>query len=223
MAPWGGDGGIGVAKLIKSRSPALDSVRLGCRGRLPGHCTGTTDVSDCPYSFYRTSGDIYHTWGAMLANLASTVPFLTGTKPLSRPGGWAYPDMLEVCARARLVGLGVRSRETCSTCGHARFWARPRPASPEAAAALGADTARVPACPNARAGAHAALQVGKLANFTESRSHFGAWAIMSSPVEELPPPILLNGKGWGQCRARGGGGPPPVVVGGGGGGGGGGY
>lgn len=42
--------------------------------------------------FYRTSGDINAHWGAMLANLASTKRFLESNA--SRPGVWAYPDML---------------------------------------------------------------------------------------------------------------------------------
>eukprot|EP01061_Rhynchopus_euleeides_P036021 TRINITY_DN606_c0_g1_i1.p2 TRINITY_DN606_c0_g1~~TRINITY_DN606_c0_g1_i1.p2 ORF type:complete len:417 (+),score=173.06 TRINITY_DN606_c0_g1_i1:56-1306(+) len=60
-----------------------------------GPCTGTTDISDCPYNFYRTSGDINPSWGSMFKNLQTTVKFL-GDVPLSRPGAWAYPDMLEV-------------------------------------------------------------------------------------------------------------------------------
>eukprot|EP01062_Namystynia_karyoxenos_P015880 TRINITY_DN157_c0_g1_i2.p1 TRINITY_DN157_c0_g1~~TRINITY_DN157_c0_g1_i2.p1 ORF type:complete len:447 (+),score=168.08 TRINITY_DN157_c0_g1_i2:68-1342(+) len=60
-----------------------------------GPCSGTTMPSDCPYNFYRTSGDITNTWDSMLANLHSTIPF-QGDPPLSRPGAWAYPDMLEV-------------------------------------------------------------------------------------------------------------------------------
>ena len=75
--------------------------------------------SDCPCNLYRTSGDIGTYWDRMLSNLASTVPFLEGDGPMSRPGGWAYPDMLEVA---------------------------------------------------------------RLKNFTESRTHFGAWAVMSLPV-----------------------------------------
>merc|ERR1719444_780166 len=82
------------------------------------YCQGSTSPSDCPYNIYRTSGDISNNWGSMLANVEYTVPFL-GPEPLSRPGAWAYPDMLEV---------------------------------------------------------------GRLANFTESRSHFGLWAILSSPL-----------------------------------------
>merc|ERR1712216_221478 len=84
-----------------------------------GHCKGDEGVSECPYNFYRTSGDIGTYWDRVLSNLASTTPVLTGDKPLSRPGAWAYPDMLEV---------------------------------------------------------------GRLHNFSESRTHFGAWAIMSSPL-----------------------------------------
>ena len=82
-----------------------------------GHChfDGTRD--DCPFNFYRTSGDINAHWGSMLDNLASTVRYLAGNT--SRPGAWAYPDMLEV---------------------------------------------------------------GRLANSTEDRTHFGAWAIISAPM-----------------------------------------
>lgn len=92
-------------------------------------CTGESDPSDCPFNFYRVSGDIYHSWDSVLANLEYTLPFLgEGGLHLpypqdptvrSRPGGWAYPDMLEV---------------------------------------------------------------GNLANATEDRSHFSAWAVMSSPL-----------------------------------------
>ena len=42
------------------------------------------------------SGDIQRSWRHVLLNLASTSRFLTGDAPLSRPGAWAYPDMLEV-------------------------------------------------------------------------------------------------------------------------------
>lgn len=58
-------------------------------------CSGTTPVSDCPYNFYRTSGDITNNWGSMYGNLQTTIKF-QGTVPLSRPGTWAYPDMMEV-------------------------------------------------------------------------------------------------------------------------------
>ena len=60
-----------------------------------GPCAGDAGVSDCPYNFYRTSGDIKANFASMFSNLQSTVKFL-GEVPLSRPGGWAYADMLEV-------------------------------------------------------------------------------------------------------------------------------
>jgi len=93
------------------------------------YCSGDTSPSDCPFNIYRVSGDISASFGAMVTNLAYTLPFLGlgGMHPpfpqdavvRSRPGGWAYPDMLEV---------------------------------------------------------------GNLVNTTEDRTHFGAWAIMSSPL-----------------------------------------
>ncbi|KAJ9455809.1 Alpha-galactosidase 3 [Diplonema papillatum] len=60
-----------------------------------GPCTGTTTPSNCPYNFFRSSGDIRNDWGAVFRNLQTTVKF-QGNPPLSRPGTWAYPDMLEV-------------------------------------------------------------------------------------------------------------------------------
>jgi len=55
----------------------------------------------CPYNQFRTSGDIVNLWDRVMSNLISVVPFLqppnkAATAPLSRPGCWAYPDMLEV-------------------------------------------------------------------------------------------------------------------------------
>jgi len=60
-----------------------------------GPCSGTSDISQCPFNLYRTSGDITNTWASMFSNLQSVIPYL-GNPPLSRPGAWAYPDMLEV-------------------------------------------------------------------------------------------------------------------------------
>lgn len=59
-------------------------------------CDGSHGTSDCPYNFYRTSHDITNTWESFFSNLQTTVPFLSLTNPRSRPGSWAYPDMLEV-------------------------------------------------------------------------------------------------------------------------------
>jgi hypothetical protein len=73
----------------------------------------------CPFNLYRTSADVYAEWNSVLHNLFSTIPFQDKDQPLSRPGCWAYPDMLET---------------------------------------------------------------GNFRDFKMDRSHFGAWAIVSSPL-----------------------------------------
>jgi alpha-galactosidase len=51
----------------------------------------------CPWNFYRTSGDVRADYASVMANLATTYKYADTL--LSRPGCWAYPDMLEVgCA-----------------------------------------------------------------------------------------------------------------------------
>ena len=72
---------------------------------------------------FRSSGDIRPQWGSILSNL-QTIPPLAAAN-LSRPGCWAYPDMLEV----------------------------------------GVTNGGVP-----------------VLNFTEARTHFGAWCIVSAPL-----------------------------------------
>lgn len=81
----------------------------------------------CPWNFYRTSGDVRAQYASVLANLETTYKY--SDTILSRPGCWAYPDMLEVGCQH---GLG------------------------------GADDPGL--------------------NPEETRSHFGAWAIVSSPL-----------------------------------------
>lgn len=50
----------------------------------------------CPYNWFRSSTDINPSWASILNNLASTTQYQNLTHPLSVPGCWAYPDMLEV-------------------------------------------------------------------------------------------------------------------------------
>ena len=78
----------------------------------------------CPFSFYRVSGDIAPQFFSAVANLNRALPYLRPEAPLSRPGCWAYPDMLEVAVSTP----------------------------------------------------HGAM------THTESRTHFGMWAITSSPL-----------------------------------------
>lgn len=72
-------------------------------------CQGSdtpTNMSYCPYNFYRSSGDIRASWSSVMRNL-HTVPKYEN---FSRPGCWAYPDMLQV---GRLTGpLAVAESRT---------------------------------------------------------------------------------------------------------------
>ena len=65
--------------------------------------------SECPYNFYRSSGDTINTFERVYANVHSVVKFLdpplrspnavvlaASGFALSRPGAWAYPDTLEL-------------------------------------------------------------------------------------------------------------------------------
>ena len=46
----------------------------------------------CPFNMFRSSNDIRAKWSSIMNNLHTTQRFLN----VSRPGCWAYPDMLEV-------------------------------------------------------------------------------------------------------------------------------
>ena len=48
----------------------------------------------CPWNFFRTSGDVRAAYGSVMENLATTYKYADTL--LSRPGCWAYPDMLEI-------------------------------------------------------------------------------------------------------------------------------
>jgi alpha-galactosidase len=50
----------------------------------------------CPFNHFRTSGDINAGLTSWLANLQTTTKFQDADAPLSVPGCWAYPDMMEV-------------------------------------------------------------------------------------------------------------------------------
>jgi len=51
---------------------------------------------ECPMHMYRTGGDIGPAFGPILGEAYSTLAFNDRAEPLSRPGCWAYPDMLEI-------------------------------------------------------------------------------------------------------------------------------
>jgi len=56
------------------------------------HWGGTVPTLDwCPWSYFRSSGDIQANWASMFSNLQTTIPYQDKNAPLSRPGCWAYP------------------------------------------------------------------------------------------------------------------------------------
>ena len=56
--------------------------------------TVPANQSDCPYSYYRTSGDIKASYTSTMENLQTVIKFVD--KNLSFPGCFAFPDALEV-------------------------------------------------------------------------------------------------------------------------------
>jgi alpha-galactosidase len=50
----------------------------------------------CPFHMFRSGGDIGPSFGDIYAKLQYVRPYLATTRPVSRPGCWAFPDMLEV-------------------------------------------------------------------------------------------------------------------------------
>lgn len=92
------------------------------------HWGGTVpNATWCPWNLYRTSGDVRASYSSIVGNLQTTVKWAQTN--LSKPGCWAYPDMLEV------------------GCAHGPGGASDPGLSPQ-----------------------------------ETRSHFGAWSIVSSPL-----------------------------------------
>ena len=80
---------------------ALNSRKRRFPARAGGDCTDSDDSSCpttewCPFNWYRSSGDINSGATSWLRNLQSTTRFQDYERPLSVPGCWAYPDMLEV-------------------------------------------------------------------------------------------------------------------------------
>lgn len=77
-----------------------------CEGVGPG-------VSDCPYHVFRSSDDVYNHWENIVNNINSVTPYLTQANeslaPRSRPGAWAYPDMLETGN----LGCGMQTHLFC--------------------------------------------------------------------------------------------------------------
>jgi len=122
----GDDQGIGFNFIIQhfnaSGKPILVEDCNQGHGHGPPRGLPTDPHGWCPGNFFRTGGDIVADFGNTMEHLQETIPYQNLTDPISRPGCWAHPDMLEV---GNLKG------------------------------------------PN---------------SFTQSRTHFGAWCIVSAPL-----------------------------------------
>jgi hypothetical protein len=121
------DSGFGVCRnmslwaqlLNESGRPVMiENCHQGAEGpglvndaSLTHNCTGLTPVSDCPFNFWRTTGDPEPDWGTIMRELNSlrkvVNPYYGPGKrahsveynadpPRTRPGGWAYPGTMVV-------------------------------------------------------------------------------------------------------------------------------
>jgi alpha-galactosidase len=96
----GDDQGIGyiarVAAINKTGHPML--IENSNQGHMGNPRGNPTNDSYCPFNFFRSGGDIGPDFGNVISKLQRTLPFLGNSTfpPISRPGCWAYPDMLEV-------------------------------------------------------------------------------------------------------------------------------
>ena len=52
----------------------------------------------CPFNMFRSSNDIRAKWSSIMNNLHTTQRFLN----VSRPGCWAYPDMVRLLSCLRI-------------------------------------------------------------------------------------------------------------------------
>ena len=50
----------------------------------------------CPMNMYRAGGDIKASFGSIIGEIYSTIEWNDRKKPLSFPGCWSYPDMMQV-------------------------------------------------------------------------------------------------------------------------------
>lgn len=94
----------GKAILVENSNQGFGNPQRGqCHGNMqcPGpNCRGnpnnTVAPGWCPYNLFRTGGDIGPDFEGVMAKLQATIPYQDLKNPISRPGCWAYPDMLEV-------------------------------------------------------------------------------------------------------------------------------
>lgn len=88
------------AELMKQsgKNYTIENCHWGKCGPFQNNPDGSSCPTEtwCPMNQYRTSGDINASPKSWFNNLQTARKFLENDPPLSRPGCWAYPDMLEV-------------------------------------------------------------------------------------------------------------------------------
>ena len=166
-----GEGLIGRVKAINAsgRAMLIENSNQGVGGPAPAKPHNGRDnpkdaEAPCPFNLFRTGGDIIPDFGTVIAKLQRTIPYL-GNKsfaPISRPGCWAYPDS----ESRRFLSLPPS----------------PTPSLPFPSLGLEPDDTHNQPLP------HTVLEVGNFPSedpakaFLESRTHFGAWCVVSSPL-----------------------------------------
>jgi len=86
------------------------------------HWGGTVpNATWCPWNFFRTSGDVRASYGSVVGNLQTTVQW--AQQRLSKPGCWAYPDMLEVGCQHGPGGASDPGLTLAETRTHFAAWA----------------------------------------------------------------------------------------------------
>jgi len=96
----GDDDGLGYATMMdeikRTGKPILVENCNQAHGHGPLRGLPTNESGWCAMHMYRTGGDIRSNFDDTMRKLQTTIPFQDVNRPISRPGCWAFPDMLEV-------------------------------------------------------------------------------------------------------------------------------
>mmetsp|Transcript_17470 Transcript_17470/g.37878 ORF Transcript_17470/g.37878 Transcript_17470/m.37878 type:complete len:447 (+) Transcript_17470:3-1343(+) len=96
----GDDDGQGYAIMMdeikKTGKPILVENCNQAHGKGPPRGLPTNSSDWCNMHMFRSGGDIRSNFDDTMNKLQRTIPFQDINQPISRPGCWAFPDMLEV-------------------------------------------------------------------------------------------------------------------------------
>jgi len=96
----GDDDGLGYATMMdeikKTGTPLLVENCNQAHGHGPPRGLPANASGWCDMHMYRTGGDIRSNFDDTMRKLQTSIPFQDLKRPISRPGCWAFPDMLEV-------------------------------------------------------------------------------------------------------------------------------